>query len=353
MRRGWADRDGLAERVAFLSRDASFPQGPPHEAVETHMSWVFLAGDRAYKLKKPLRTERLDHTTVEKRRTQCQREVRLNRRLAPSVYLGVTPLIRSGAGWALGPLLEPPVGHGPADVVDWLVTMRRLDPQDSLEARVEDGRATAADVDRVVARLAAFYREAEPVGWTGRAYRRRLEAEVEEHHRRLARAPGLDATGSFEPVREGQRALLARHAPTFEARAGRVVDAHGDLRPEHVFLAPDDDPVMIDCLEFDRELRLLDVASELCFLALELARLGAPGLGARVLEVWRAGGDEVLAEVSRFYRSHHACVRALLALWHLDDPDTADRERYLARARAYRTLALEDVGSVRGARAGA
>jgi len=126
-----AEKDGaiaLARKVSFLSRPASyFPKPQTVVARETHMSWVFMAGDRVYKLKKPVRFSYLDFSTLERRAAACRAEVLLNRRLAPDVYLGVAPLSATSTGYQIA-------SKGP--VIDWLVVMRRLDESQTLEAAV-------------------------------------------------------------------------------------------------------------------------------------------------------------------------------------------------------------------------
>ena len=134
----------LVEKVAWLQ--ARLRAGD--EAIETHFAWVFLAGDRAWKLRKPVRRDPMDYSTLEARRRDSEAEVRLNRRLAPHVYLGIRPLTRTADGrFAIG---------GEGAVVDWLVEMRRLDRHRMLDEMLASGRATAADLDRVSELLAGY-----------------------------------------------------------------------------------------------------------------------------------------------------------------------------------------------------
>jgi aminoglycoside phosphotransferase family enzyme len=140
-------------------------------------------------------------------------------------------------------------------------------------------------------------------------------------------------------------AALARHAGAIAERCarGRIVDGHGDLRPEHVCL--ESPPQVIDCLEFSRELRIVDPAEELGFLALECERLGAPQLKADLFDAYAAGsGDEPAATLVDFYQSLHACVRATLAVAHLHERDRDDHARWAARAADYLRLAARHIG---------
>ena len=145
----------LANKVEFLSHSSAYPgyQGEVARR-ETHMSWVFLTGDRAYKLKKPVRFPYLDFSTLALREAACRAEIRLNRRLASDVYLGVVPLRRSAATLSI---------CGSGEVVDWLVVMRRLDESQMLDRALAEHRVQAWQVDRLVATLVQFYRRATPV----------------------------------------------------------------------------------------------------------------------------------------------------------------------------------------------
>lgn len=325
------DAAGLADTIAQLLRPETYgPQVALVDAVETHMSWVFLTETRAFKLKKPVRSELIDYGTVEARRRCCLAEVQLNRRLAASVYLGIVGLMRAPDG-ALR------VG-GAGEVVDWLVEMKRLPAAQMLDVQIRKGAVDMGLVGRAAELLTAFYGRAEPAGWDALEYRRRLEVAVRHSRDELLRLRHRLGVDSIDAIAAGQLATLARHAPLFAARAGRVVDAHGDLRPEHVCLLPA--PVIIDCLEFDRDLRLLDPLSELAFLSLECERLGAPAVGTAFLDTYaERTGDRGPPELMAFYRSHHACLRAMIAAWHLDDSAIDDHQKWSGRAAQYLQLA--------------
>lgn len=341
------DSDGLEREVACLAQRDAYPEPTRHvECIETHMSWVFLTDSHAYKLKKPLRTHRVDRSALATRRVACENEVRLNRRLAPDVYLGVVPLLRRGDGMIVGPLRDLRGDRRdedlePEGVVDWLVAMRRLDRRLTLESRIAHDEVTQADILRVTEVLARFYDRAEVIPWTGATYRARLEQEVIRYRRELDGAVQRHALDPVDGVSDAQLELLRSAPDLFDARTRRraIVDAHGDLRPEHVFLE-EPEPVIIDCLEFDRELRLLDRVSELAFLCLECVRSGAPAVSRALMDAYGdRTGDRPPNRLWNFYQSHHACIRALIALWHLDDPRTDSRPHWVNKARDYLHLA--------------
>ncbi|HSJ99888.1 MAG TPA: hypothetical protein VK932_01560 [Kofleriaceae bacterium] len=320
---------GSAEKLAFLRSLAAFDHVV--ECVETHMSWVFLTGHRAFKLKKPVRLPYLDHSTLERRRRSCENELRLGRRLAASVYEQVAPIVASPRGLAIG---------GDGEIVDWLVVMRRLPADRMLPQMLARGAATLAHADAVGELLTGLYRDARPAPWDGAEYRRRLrDTATAVASELIARAAPGDRSAQIDRIAriaQAQRDAIEREAHALDARiaAGRVVEAHGDLRPEHVCL--ETPPVVIDPLEFNEDLRTLDAASELAFFALECERLGAGWFGARVVERYAGrAGDHIPPPLAALYRSGHALTRALLALRHLDDAPPADHARWRARAEDY------------------
>lgn len=323
-------RERLSARVARLRHPESYPQATRGvEAIETHLSWVFLTERHAYKLKKPVRTPWLDYTTVDGRKRACEVELALNRRLAPDVYLAVVPYVH-----AKTPCLEQP---GTPD--DWLVKMRRLPSARMLDEKIARADVAPSEVDALARVLTAFYRSTRRAPLAGPAYRAKVAGDLAHKRASVSAARyGLNAA-QVTRVCAHQDQWLAQHGALLEARAGSLVDAHGDLRPEHVCLEPSG-PAIIDCLEFDRTLRELDPVSELSFLALECRRLGAPWIGERLLAVYREQARDAFApELVCFYQSYHALVRAAIAVWHLDDDAIDGRERWRARGHAYLELA--------------
>ncbi|HEX6198973.1 MAG TPA: hypothetical protein VF150_01830 [Thermoanaerobaculia bacterium] len=324
-----APAPGLAETVRFLERPAAYPDRPERvETEETHMARVFLTERFAYKLKKPVRYDYLDFSTVEARRRDGLEEVRLNRRLAAGVYLGILPLTREEEGdLAL---------DGDGEVVDWLVKMRRLPSERMLDRAIEDGTVREEDVDRAAGLLAGFYRDAPPVEITPAEYRERFRRDLEEIRRELSLFDLRLPAGRLEEVVGALLGFVEERGRKLGRRvaAGRIVEAHGDLRPEHVCLTPE--PVVIDCLEFSRAFRLLDPADELAFLSLECERLGAAWVGERFVEVYRAEtGDRPPPDLFRFYQAFRAALRAKLAAWHTRDDERRNGAEWLAEAADY------------------
>ena len=325
-----ANHCSLADKVAWLHGRL----GAGDEAIETHFAWVFLAGDRAWKLRKPVRRDPMDYGTLEARRRGSEAEVQLNRRLAPRVYIGIQPLTRTADGrFAIG---------GDGVVVDWLVEMRRLDRHRMLDEMLTSGRATGHELDRVVGMLAYFYRHEVPAVTDGAALAARLRAQADANHLVIAT---LDVAGATQ-LRDAQLAFISAHGDWLDARAsgGCIVEAHGDLRPEHILL--DEPPAVIDCLEFDRNLRILDRAEELEFFAMECSRLGHAATGERIARECLARlADAAPAPLRHFYRSHRAATRAKLYVWRATEPDGGVPQQWLETARAYLKLALASIGA--------
>jgi uncharacterized protein len=324
----------LDDKIAFLSRPSTYADSPRSiEVVETHMSLVFLTERHAYKLKKPVRYDSLDFSSPELRRVDCEEEVRLNRRLARDVYLGVATLT-----WDAARGLEL---DGTGEAVDWLVWMRRLPADRMLDELIRRGAVEHDEVREAALLLARFYSQSAASEVTPSAYRRHLERGVRDDQRELCRLEfGLDVP-QVTAVAQRQLEFLEQRTEIFDRRVreGRIVEGHGDLRPEHVCLV--EAPVILDCLEFSRELRLVDPADELSFLALECERLGNVAVGRWFLEVYEeVTGDRPPEPLLDFYRSYRALRRATLAVWHLADPRVHGREhdRWRDRARAYLEL---------------
>lgn len=333
----------LAEKVAFLA-DARHYRGRPCtvETIETHFAWVFLVGERAYKLKKPLRQASMSYNTLALRERACRAEVELNRRLAPGIYLRAVPLGCNVAG-------ELMRARG-VKVVDWLVEMVRLPAGRMLDQAILAGTIGPRDLPRLMARLATFFRTARRRPMGDREYLARLQQEILRNAREL-RAPDLSLDRSLvEEVIQSQLGLLAQQAQLLAGRGERLLDGHGDLRPEHVFLGTRGVAAcVIDCLEFDPDLRRLDPAEEIAFLALECRRLGAARFAAHLIAQYsRATGDPVPQALIHFYMSRRAAVRAQIAAWHLRDAAFAREPRkWRRRAHSYLADALRHIHRAR------
>lgn len=278
--------------------DPGLTAGAPHVA-ETHTGMVFLVGERAYKVKKAVRTDFLDFSTVDRRIEACTREVMLNRRLAPASYLGL--------GRFTGP-------EGDAEPV---IVMRRHPDELRLATRVHGGADVSADLEAVAAVLADFHDDADRgrrIDEQGRvdAVAARWRENIAELRRYAAEAvPGPDVA-VVDEIAGLTEAFLAGRAVLFAARiaAGRIVDGHADLLADDIFCLPGS-PQLLDCLEFDDTLRHVDVVDDAAFLAMDLEFLGRPDLAGFFMHRYlHRTGDDAPSSLWHFYIAYRAVVRA-------------------------------------------
>ena len=285
----------------------------PTAVAETHSGVVFFVGDRAYKLKKPLDLGFVDFRTPEARLAACRNEVSLNRRIAPDVYLGVADVI------------------GPSGrVCDHLVVMRRMPPDRRLAALIAGGNDVTAELARLAGVLATFHgrcatglaveraatRDAQRLRWTNNA------AEMERYSGDV-----VDADVAHEVTELASRYLDGR-VPLFDRRIaeGRARDGHGDLLADDIFCL-DDGPRVLDCLEFDEQLRFGDVLADVAFLAMDIERLGRADLAARFLREYRAAtGDDWPSSLEHHYIAYRAQVRSKVACLRWAQGDAGSRE---------------------------
>ena len=305
------------------------PSGPGGHAgvAETHSGVVFFVGDRAYKLKKPLDLGFLDYRSREAREAACHREVELNRRLAPDVYLGVADVV--------GPDGQP---------FDHLVVMRRLPASRRLATLVADGQPVRGDLRRLARLLAAFHSRAE----TSRqiedaASRDAVAARWEANAAEMTRFAGplLDPAVAEEVITLARRYLAGRGS-LFASRvaAGRARDGHGDLLADDIFCL-NDGPRVLDCLEFDDTLRWGDVLADVAFLAMDLERLGRADLAGQFLAAYREfAGDTWPDSLAHHHIAYRAQVRAKVAALAWEQADEGSRAQDRAAREAQHLLSL-------------
>jgi aminoglycoside phosphotransferase family enzyme/predicted kinase len=306
------------------------------ELRETHISWVFLVGERAYKLKKPLVLPFLDYGTPERRREMCREEVRLNSRLAPEIYLGVRGVAPIPGGIEL-------TGEQDPRAIDFVVEMCRYDEQRTLAAKLDTGELNGSEVIALAQTLARFHARCRRAGDV-RSGARWIEREVDRN--------GQELLGVAEHRRERERIrTLARFAAAFvasrwgelDARAerGLIRDCHGDLRAEHVILGP---PIsVVDCVEFDPGLRKLDIADDLAFLLMDLTALGHGRFAGELVDAYRtAGGDPGDDSLLSFFAAHRALVREKVQLVRASQRSRNSRKRGHASAHGHELLTLAE-----------
>jgi uncharacterized protein len=321
--------EGLGDKVRALQSGATYQEQPAVvETIETHFAWVFLVGERAYKLKKPVNVPGMDLRSLEARRLSCAEELRLNRRLAPGVYLDVVPLVRgANATFHVG---------GAGAIVDWLIRMRRLPAALMLDRAIAAGTTAVARLTAIGAMLAQFYRTQPRLAFEPEQYVERITAQIhaDRHALFVAELHLDDHCIQAALTATWCAAALVESELGQRAREGRIVEAHGDLRPEHICLS--DPPCIIDSLEFSQDLRTLDPAEELAFLWIECEQAGSVRAAATVLQSYlQASGDPISERLLDFYRSRRAMVRAKIIAWHLNDPTVMSLAPWRELSHAY------------------
>ena len=321
-----------SEVKTLLNHQTTYAERPSSvECIETHISWVFLAGRYVYKLKKPVRYEFLDFSTPALRHAACIDEVRLNRRLAPGVYRKVMPVTESGGRLTL---------NGAGTPVDWVVQMQRLPAAAALDRQLQDGTITDQDTARLATTLATFYAQALPLTIRPQQYRDEIQRHVRANLKTLCELQHGIPPRWVQRACAAQLRFLKTTQKLLDARVcdGRIVEGHGDLRPEHIYLTRR--PVVIDCIEFSKEFRTLDVADELAFLAMECDRLGAPAPGEEILQKYRdISGDRPPAILLDFYKCYRACVRAKVHALRAAQLDGDESDTEIQQQRSYLSLA--------------
>jgi aminoglycoside phosphotransferase family enzyme/predicted kinase len=336
----------LLRLIESLSSPSAYPHDVEHvEVRQTHISVVFLAGSFAYKIKKPLDLGFLDYTTLERRRHFCEEEVSLNRRLAPSVYLGIVPVTRDGSGVRM---------DGPGEVVEWAVKMVRLHDELTLRERVRHGEIDVETIEALAHRLVAFHARADS-GPAITAYGRYgiVARNATENFDESTPQVGVSLSQCvFDRLRSLTESTLARLHSVIEARATRGVprNTHGDLRLEHVYLFPNREPpeymAVVDCIEFSERFRYADPVADMAFLVMDLHRHGRRDLGRTFAEAYfRACGDAEGRALLPFYTAYRAAVRGkVLGLKSVEQEIPApDWAAALSEARAHWLLALSEL----------
>lgn len=319
-------RQGLADPAAFPSPPGNITR------VETHISQVFLTDERVYKTKKPLRFPFLDYSTLEARRTACEEELRINRRLAPKVYLAVQPISATAGGLRIGDA---------TNIVDYCVEMARLPLDRTLDQWIARHREDLSPIDRLLEVLVPFYEGLPRLAELARFGEPEiLRSAVQENITTLGPLIPASEHLLLDRIRSSQWQYLTLAGPLFEERVrrGSIVEGHGDLRPEHVCLT--EPPVVFDAVEFSLPFRCGDIVSELAFLAMECDYLGAPAFGRRLLEGYRArSGDPFPDSLANFYKSYRATVRAKVELLRAQQQSGEDAENHRRRFHRYLHLA--------------
>jgi uncharacterized protein len=300
-----SEQCGDPDLLAALAAPTMYRGRPPVAVHETHASWVFVAGEHAYKIKKPLALGFLDYSTLSRRRAACREELRVNQALAPDIYLGVLAIVRTVDGFGFA-------NEETAGAIEYAVQMRRFEERDTIQGAIVGRTLTPNDLHAVAERLASFHRAAIAVEGGGA---RQLIASWLVNIEELGEVRDLAAGWDLATAVEFGKRFVQAHSAEIEQRVknGHVRDCHGDLRCEHVLLKPT--VRVVDRIEFDPAVRHTDVAADLAFLTMDLEAHAQVWAARELVEAYaRAGGNPGSDALRSFYAAERALVRAKVTL---------------------------------------
>jgi len=312
-----------------LLQPAIYPDQPKEVRFsETHISLLFFTGRYVYKVKKPVNFGFLDFTSLEKRKYFCEQEVRLNRRLAPELYLGVVPITQEQGRVVLQ-------GKGP--VIDYAVKMKQIAEERLMDKLLAKNQVTPKMIEAISGKLVQFYMTAE-TNDVIKSYAKpaRVKQDTDENFDQTQKY--MDVTipkAHYKTIQDRTNGFLKTQEELFSQRMAseKIRDCHGDLRLEHIFWG---EPIAIfDCIEFNERFRYTDVAADMAFLSMDLDYRNREDLGEHLIRAYVGeSGDHDILEVLSFYKSYRAYVRGKVESFRLDDPHIPGKEKEEAKSRA-------------------
>jgi len=326
----------LPELIQALLDPQAYPEPPPRvELVQTQISYVFLAGDYVYKIKKPVDMGFLDYTTLEKRLYYCRKEIELNRRLCADAYLGVVPITKEKGRFVIG---------GKGEAKEYAVKMRRL-PQDAMmDVLLKKGKVTPEMVVSVAAIIARFHHSAATSDEITRLGG--IDAVIQNTSENFSQTDKyfnvIIEPETYQRLKTYTEQFIKTNAALFHQRMaeGKVRDCHGDLHAAHICFYKS--ICIYDCIEFIDRLRYTDVAADIAFLAMDLDHYDRRDLSGIFIDAYvQKSGDRELKKPLNFYKCYRAYVRGKVGCFQYDDPyiSAGEKEKIAANARTYFKLA--------------
>jgi aminoglycoside phosphotransferase family enzyme len=326
----------LPPLIQALLKPGAYPDPPRTiELVQTQISYVFLADNLVYKIKKPVDFGFLDFTTLEKRHYFCRKEIELNRRLCPDAYLGVVTVTEDNGSFKIG---------GQGEATEYAVKMRLLPRELMMDVLLPADKVTPDMIRQVAEILVEFHRRAatgDEINTIGG-----IDAVIKntsENFEQTGNHVGTTVTReTFQRIKDFTEGFITANTSLFQRRAdeGRIRDCHGDLHAAHICFG--EKICIYDCIEFIDRLRYTDVAAEVAFLAMDLDRYGRQDLSGLFIDSYvDRSGDKDILKLLNFYKCYRACVRAKIGCQQYDDPyiPAAEKETILANTRGYFELA--------------
>ena len=322
--------------VAFLESPSSYPHRPREvRSIQTHISWVFIAPPFVFKVKKPVNLAFLDFSTLEKRHHFCQRELELNRRLSPEVYLGVLPIYASGDDFSF---------KADGEIAEYVLKMKELPHGWFLSELLAKGLVGETEIDRVISCLHRFY-EAQTARPEVEAWGapEKLKISTDENFTQVEAFVGKTISpATFDAIHHFTDVFYAANERLFHERIQRhrIRDCHGDLHLDHVHITPEATTIF-DCIEFNDRFRFIDIANDLAFLAMDFDFEGKSELAKMFLRnSARDLADPGLLKLANFYKCYRAFVRGKVESIQADSVEATDPEEHTRRAIRYFRLAL-------------
>jgi len=329
--------DVQRQLIAFLESPQSYPHNPAEaRSLQTHISWVFIAPPFVFKVKKPVNFGFLDFRTLEKRRRFCQRELELNRRLCPEIYLGVVPIYKTASGFSF---------KAEAEIAEYSVKMRELQSGWFLSELLAKGLVGETEINRVIACLHRFYESETPspeIEQWGTP--EKLKISTDENFAQVEPFVGRTISPlAFEAIRHFTNQFYVANEKLFRERIQqhRILDCHGDLHLDHIHLTPAATTIF-DCIEFNDRFRFVDVANDLAFLGMDFDLEGRSDLANLLLQTAvRKFHDTGMLKVTDFYKCYRAVVRGKVESIQALEPETVKPEEHEKQAARYFRLALQ------------
>ncbi len=310
--------------IQILIEGKHFPDNPgndasfPTQLKETHISYVILTEEHAYKIKKPLKTSFLDFSTLELREYYCKRELELNSRLAAAMYEEVLPVRKKGNDFY--------IGGEEGEVIDYTLKMQRMDNHREMVELLRIGEVTEKHIEKIARKIAGFHQQIEVIRQPFKLemYKERFNAlneqrEFTENQMDAKYVSYLDEAIAYSDD------FLEKNAALMQARhqQGMIRNGHGDLHSKNIFLY--DDPIIFDCVEFSDHYRHLDVLNEIAFFCMDLEAYKADALSAFFYTKYRAlmpedgFSEEGCFQLFTYYKCFRANVRAKVTAMSAND----------------------------------
>ncbi len=319
-------------QIKSIIGNCSFPgKCENSELVETHISWIILAEDFAYKIKRPVKFSFLDFSTLEKRKHFCEEELKLNRRMEPEMYLDVLPVTSD---------LKITGGGQSAEIIDYALKMKRMDNSKAMDKLLAENKVTSAHIDKLAKKVAGFHKNARVIkNAFGTLEFHEEFADISNQYDFISEKLGDESKQKVSMCIDNSFTYLNKIRSFSNERiiTDFQRDCHGDLNASNIFLY--DNPVIFDCIEFSSELRRIDVLNDIAFLCVDLDFYGREDLSELFYEKYREyfgmkeNDDEM--KLFRYYKSYRANVRAKVTLLNVQKQNDSDSTGKLKDAKKY------------------